>query len=269
MSAGEAALRRGALLLWAAVVVGLGLCLLALEAGAGPWAAAMVRRSPSLLYDDALRLLEAHQYSAALARVQAALALAPERHDCHFLASTCALELGDLVRSDAEADSAIRHCPAGHPELGRYYYHRGFLENTLGRREQAIRDWVVAAHHNPDHPLAFAQLGRAYADRGQYGEARRYLQEARRLDPGNAEYALLLGTYYLRDNDWNGAQQPLQEAARLDPTASLAYRHLGYCAMQSARYGDAQYYFEKYLEDRPDDQSARAWLRRVRQRLKR
>lgn len=268
MPTGESSLRRGVWLLGGATALVLLAVLAYLEVGARGWAAAMVERSPSLLYEDARRWERAGQYAAAYARVSAALALAPQRHDCHFLASTCAQRLGDLSASDIHADQAIRHCPPHHPELWRYYYHRGFLENSLGRREQAIRDWAISAYHNPEQPAAFAQLGRAYAARQDFAEARRFMAEALRLAPDNAEYAFLLGTYYMSESDWELALPHLLRAVELDPALTLAYRHLGYCAMQTARLGDAQFYFEKYREERADDPLARNWLRRVRQRLK-
>ena len=232
------------------------------------WAKETLSRSPGLLYEEALRLHREESVPAALELARRALALEPGRHEAHFLASLCLQALGRLEDADREAELAIRHAPGDHPNLWRYLSHLGFLEDRLGRRARAMRDWNTSAFLYPDNPQVWAALADGYGALGESTEARRTMAEAVRLAPESADYRVRLAGYLLRENAWDAAAVHLEIALELDDPPALAYRHLAFCRMQQARLGDAQHYFEEYLERAPGDKEAAGWLLRVRQRLK-
>ncbi len=96
-------------------------------------------------------------------------------------------------------------------------------EEALPALRQVLRD-------NPDDPRALALLGHAYARRGEWAVAERFLVQALRRAPGLAEAHLYLGWVYLAEGRSQAAQEHLRWALALaapnDPIADLARRSL-------------------------------------------
>ena len=84
-------------------------------------------------------------------------------------------------RLDAITD-AIRH----NPEFADYYNLRGVFEQQAGQLDAAVADFRKAIALDPLIGQSFANLGRAYLQRGDSAAAEEQFALAQRVDPGNA-----------------------------------------------------------------------------------
>jgi TolB-like protein/lipoprotein NlpI len=80
-------------------------------------------------------------------------------------------------------DRTIRLSP-NDPWLQFYFSHRGTAEFLIGRNETAIEWFQKSLQRNPDFPTAHRQLASAYALKGDLENARRAMDEVKRLEPG-------------------------------------------------------------------------------------
>lgn len=106
------------------------------------------------------------------------------------------LDLARAYRRDGRLEAAIQLCvralarnPAhieGHSLLAQLY-----LES--GDRERAGDEWSIVLHLEPDHFESLRGLGFLWLERGDYDSARRHLERASELRPGDAAVREALG----------------------------------------------------------------------------
>ncbi|PLY03777.1 MAG: hypothetical protein C0623_00040 [Desulfuromonas sp.] len=110
-------------------------------------------------------------------------------------------------------------------------------------------------------------MGIAFSKLGDQDSAMLYLEQAEALggldSPDvfpliNAYYNV--GLAYLESDNFAAAEEVLLKVLRLDPDRVEVYRLLGDIAARSGREEEAQSFISKYLNNYPDDQSARDYL---------
>jgi tetratricopeptide (TPR) repeat protein len=97
-----------------------------------------------------------------------------------------------------------------------------------GQRPAAVDAFRELLRREPDFHLALNYLGYMWAETGEnLPDARRMVERALELDPGNPAYIDSLGWIYFRQGDHESALEQLQRAARLLPQDGTVQEHLG------------------------------------------
>ena len=106
---------------------------------------------------------------------------------------------------------------------------------------------------------AFYEKARRFHKRGRLQDAKRFYQEALRLDPGHVDALNNLGVIYIRDNEYLAAQRNFEKAARLKPGYVDAYYNL---ACLHAIKGEVTQSLAHLKKAVSLDNSARDWARK-------
>jgi len=100
-------------------------------------------------------------------------------------------------------------------------------ESQIGYLHQAIAEFQSAIKIDPNHPMAYLDLGAALYQMNDYPAAIEALKTAIRLDPGDPKPYSTLGNSYYRVGDFNNAIVNLKKCIELKYTSSETYNFLG------------------------------------------
>lgn len=119
---------------------------------------------------------------------------------------------------------------------------RGLYWNRLGKYDQALAEYLLAAGIEPENPRWQASIGEAYAHLGKLPEALMAYQRATELAPQEAAYWSLLAVFcaergvYVEEIGLPAAQQ----AVSLAPNDPSALDALGFSYLSSGRFASAE-----------------------------
>ncbi len=138
------------------------------------------------------------------------------------------------------------------------------LRSLASRREQE-RDFqhhLLALTTNPQDADAHHQLGLLHAKRGNLDSARRYLEHASKIDPGQPEYHYQIGRVLESAGAWPGALEQYEETYRLAPNYGLGdiFREVGKGYLHTGQPDKAIEFLRYFLGVRASDPEARYWL---------
>ena len=157
---------------------------------------------------------------------------------------------GESEEATAEVAAAVRG-RSSHPEAHRHFLHaRHFIDrNTRDETAKGIGYLREALALEPEFALAWAELGRAYANEANWGwapaaegyaRARDAVTRALALEPdlaeGHAGLAWIQMTY---DWDWRAAQASFSRALELAPGNALVLHQAGILAANTGRFEEA------------------------------
>ena len=130
--------------------------------------------------------------------------------------------LGLTYFSQNEAESALEHyrrAAALEPELLEAHLKIGIILLNQERYAEAIDTYRTILKIKPDDPEIYHNLGMCYARQAKADleVARRYAQEAIRLDPNIASYYNTLALIDFRRGDYPQAEQAIRKALKLEP----------------------------------------------------
>ncbi|MEW6586920.1 MAG: tetratricopeptide repeat protein, partial [Nitrospirota bacterium] len=101
---------------------------------------------------------------------------------------------------------------------GSEYFKKGVDAFRSGDFQAAVRAFRAATEAEPANPRYWSHLSLAYSKvKGALDDAEKASLEAIRLEPGNADHLVNLGTIYLRKGMKDKAREQLQNALSLDP----------------------------------------------------
>jgi eukaryotic-like serine/threonine-protein kinase len=144
-----------------------------------------------------------------------------------------------------------RSAPA-HAGLSRVYWRKAQEEHDPVFREQALAIGRRAVELDGQLAVARVSLGLADAALGRYPEATAQLEQARRLDPGNADAWRGLGEVAESQGRREEAAADYQKAIALRPADRELHDLLGALAYKEGRYGEAEAEFRKSIALAPD-----------------
>ncbi len=136
----------------------------------------------------------------------------------------------------------------------------GNVELHEARYDAAIADYREALRLQPDYPLWWSNLGRAYLLTGHPEEARAALENALRLDAGHAAAHHQLGFLLATQGRTDEAIAHFEAALRTDPDLHEVHYNLGLALMSRGRVAEATAHFERALELSPGFTAARTSL---------
>jgi tetratricopeptide (TPR) repeat protein len=115
-----------------------------------------------------------------------------------------------------------------------YDQEHGKLQDAIEQYRKAIS----VSQNKSTSARAFGNMGHAYLQLGDMGQASENLQEATRLDPHNMEMWIDLGLAKQKSGDLAGAIQAYSEGVTVKPT-DVGYLLLARALEQSGRQGEA------------------------------
>ena len=165
-------------------------------------------------YGEAQRQLARRNQKKAIESLEAAVRLSPSF-------SGAWNNLGTLFYKSAQyekAEESFRAALTASPESFEPLVNLGGVLLTLNRPSEAYTFNLYSVLERPEDALANSQMGMNYFALGRFDLARKYLNEARRIDPGHfSRPQLLLAEICLRRGDKRGAIRELQEYLRYHP----------------------------------------------------
>lgn len=165
-------------------------------------------------YLEAQRQLARRNQKKAIEALQAAVRLAPGF-------SGAWNNLGTLFYKSAQyekAEEAFRSALVASPDSFEPLVNLGGVLLTLQRPSEAYTFNLYSVLERPEDALANSQMGMNYFALGRLDLARKYLNEARRIDPGHfSRPQLLLAEICLQRGDEQGAARELEEYLRYHP----------------------------------------------------
>jgi hypothetical protein len=128
--------------------------------------------------------------------------------------------------------------------------------------ERDFRRHLHSLTLNPQDADAHRQLGLLYLRRGDTEEARSHVENARKIDPSDPEYAYLLGRVFESAGDWPHALEQYEETYRLSPEFGLGdiFREVGKGYLHTRKLDKAIEFLRYFLERRGSDPEGRYWL---------
>lgn len=132
---------------------------------------------------------EQGDFNRALACFRQALALEPANPaSIHYRMGALFLKQRDLER----AEKAFLEAIARDPSLARAHAYMGVIRRLQGDEDSAVRYLTRAKALQPDWPLIYLELARAYRLSGDLKRARNVLKEGLRLAPGHRAMQALM-----------------------------------------------------------------------------
>jgi CheY-like chemotaxis protein len=130
----------------------------------------------------------------------------------------------------------------------------GECHMTLESFEPAASCFTQALELNPQYLKSYHNLASLHEARGNLGEARRYLEQARSLSPLNPERLFRLGQLCLKDGDCQTARQYLMEFLKCGHTVFAAERReAAEVFLQAGLDQVAEDLFIRSIQEKPDD----------------
>lgn len=105
----------------------------------------------------------------------------------------------------------------GHPRAAAAWFALGRYELKREAFTSALADFAEAAKLAPANAAILAQMGAAYFNKGDFGEAEKALRQSISLDDSQADVQYTLGLTYLRLSKFRSALAQFRATHRLDP----------------------------------------------------
>jgi tetratricopeptide (TPR) repeat protein len=190
---------------------------------------ALVEANPLIELEKARLLRQAKGLPAAL---EAYHKLASDYPDEAIIQAPLARALMDAGQSDeaiSVAQSALQN-GANHlkPEDAAYLHRMlGRQARRVGQLDQAIHHLSSAVEESPGDIEAYLELGNAYQERRQYGEALEVYERATYINRDDHRPYFLAGQVLKENKDYASAEEMLRRAAELAPDDLSVHRLLG------------------------------------------
>lgn len=170
-------------------------------------------------YENANRKLGQRDVDAAVAHLEKAVEIAPHFAQAWNHLGTIAYQTRQFPLAEERFREALRHDANAYEPL----VNLGGALLALDRLDEAAQVNIHAVLVRPNDALANSQLGMTYFALGKLNLARKYLVEAKRLDPAHFSFPqLALGEIHLRTKDIPAARAEYEEFLRLHPDAPQA-----------------------------------------------
>jgi tetratricopeptide (TPR) repeat protein len=165
------------------------------------------------------------------------------------------LKQGKTAEAQASFEQTVKMKP-GYPDTVPNAWNNLGLIAARDRPEQAIGYFNEALRLNPSHFVALENLGNAYRQQKRWSEARRTLEAALVIRPGDPEANYSLGMVFAQTDDAARAAEYLGKALQFRPNYPEALNNLGILYLRTRRRDEAVAKFEECIRVAPGfDQS--------------
>jgi len=168
-------------------------------------------------FAESQRQLARRNQKKAIECLETAVRLAPEFSGAWNNLGTLFYKSAQYEKAEQSFRAALRASPGSFEPL----VNLGGVLLTLHRPSEAYTFNLYSVLERPEDALANSQMGMNYFALGRLELARKYLNEARRIDPGHfSRPQLLLAEICFRKGDPAGAARELEEYLRYHPDVS-------------------------------------------------
>lgn len=159
-------------------------------------------------YQDAQKDLERRDTAAAVKRLEQAIDLAPQFSAAWNNLGTIAYQTRQFQRAEECFRQSLKQDPTAFEPL----VNLGGVLVTVYKLDEALDYNVRAVLTRPNDALANSQLGMVYFDLGQFDQALKYLERARRIDPAHFSHPqLFLAEIHLRRGEKREAADVMED----------------------------------------------------------
>jgi tetratricopeptide (TPR) repeat protein len=154
--------------------------------------------------------------------------------------------------------------PANYPDtLPDAWNNLGVISTREGHVDESVSYFLEALKLNPRHLLSLDNLGNAYRAQKRWDDARKILERAVEVAPGDPEANYSLGMVFAQTGDTAKAYEHLQSALQARPAYPEALNNLGVLYLVTQRRDQAVESFEKCIQVAPGFDQAYLNLARV------
>uniref|UniRef100_Q01ZA4 TPR repeat-containing protein n=1 Tax=Solibacter usitatus (strain Ellin6076) TaxID=234267 RepID=Q01ZA4_SOLUE len=159
-------------------------------------------------YEDSQHDLEKRDVESAEKRLEHAVELAPQFENAWNTLGTIAYQTRRFTLAEQRFREALKQDPTAYEPL----VNLGGVLVTLHKLDEALEVNVHAALTRPGDALAESQLGMTYFELGQFDNAVKHLERARKLDPAHFSHPqLYLAEIHLRRGEKAAAADVLED----------------------------------------------------------
>jgi len=134
-----------------------------------------------------------------------------------------------------------------------YWINMAYTLTTQNRPDSAIKYYEKALELDPDNVVALGNLGNIYSQKGDFVNAKKYLEYVTRRYPDLVEGWINLGVQYGEEgNQLDKEIKCFEKALELDPSRPQIWRNIGNIYRTKKMYPEAKPYYEESLRLRPD-----------------
>ena len=171
-------------------------------------------------------------YDTAVDYYNKAVKIKPDyTHSLHNL-SLAYYNMGNHVEAEKAISSEIKYTNKNSKDLTEIYSYRANIYNALNQYDKAIKDCNVALTYDKTNYYATAVLARAYASKGNYNDAIKYVNKAVKLAENKNDPEVYLSRIYIYHSmnyDYNMVAQDFKKAEELaGKNSNQLYRVLMY-----------------------------------------
>lgn len=194
-----------------------------------------------------IALAELDRSEDAVAPLQRACALLPDRDDAWFYLANARQKVGAFGRAAEAFEQAVRL----RPDWADAWFNLAICRQRTGQDEAAIQAFETARQLRPDWDLASFHLAMARQASGQFEAAATAFRDALAQRPDWPEAWAGLGAALLAEGAAIDAVDAFIEAVRLRPDWDDAHLQLGQARMAAGDLGGAETALRRALELRP------------------
>jgi tetratricopeptide (TPR) repeat protein len=163
--------------------------------------------------------------------------------------------LGSFFLKQGRTHEAILHFEQAiriQPDHAVAYNNLGVVYRGLDRRQEAMEAYRRAIRIKPDYADAHYNLGVAYYGFGRYQEAIEAYQQAIRIKPQDVKFHNNLGVAYYSLGRYQEAIEVYQQAIRIKPNDAISYNNLGAAYSNLGRYQEAIAAYQQAIKIKPE-----------------
>lgn len=204
--------------------------------------------APMAIYLEAMLDFRHNRFAAAGDKLQRVLRVAPDMMRAHLLSGAANLALGKREEAKANLNRVLAAAPQ-HP-LARKLMAATLAD--LGDIDQA-KKMIASFESVGNDPILNALKSGIALRQGNYGEARKQLENMGTNAPQTPQYFTDLAASRMGTGDEGGAVQALTKAAELDAESTTPDILLVLTHLKSKRFDEAMKAVDKLAKERPSD----------------
>lgn len=125
----------------------------------------------------------------------------------------------------------------------------GYCLQKERRYAEAVQAYRKADILKPDHVWTIRHLATCYRQMHDFGSALEYYRKAENIQPENANILFFAGSCHAELEEYKEALQYFFKMDFLDSHSLKAWRGIAWCSFMSRKYGQAEKYYQKLLQD--------------------
>ncbi|XP_074660010.1 protein O-mannosyl-transferase TMTC3-like isoform X2 [Tubulanus polymorphus] len=173
------------------------------------------------------------------------------------------VNLANLISKNAsrleEANTLYKQAISMRADWIQAYINRGDVLLKLNRTLEAQQQYETALRYEPDNSDVHYNLGVVFLEQGRTQEAIKCFEEALRFDPEHKQTLFNSAVLIQETGDPRmrpAAYKRLNKLVEKDPNDAKLYFNLGMLATDDKKLNDAEFYFKKAVQLKPDFRSA-------------